>query len=322
MSVFFGGGTPTMLRSDQLSELLNLCKRLFLLKEDAEVSVEANPGTIDLVYLQNLKEAGFNRLSLGVQSFSDAALKMLGRCHDSLGALQALAQAKLAGFDNISIDLMYGLHGQSVDSWQRSLETALDHNPQHLSCYQLSVEDGTEYSRLEKAGQLLLPDEEEIDRMDSLTCSLCNEAGMEQYEISNFAQPGRECRHNSIYWQNADYYAAGSGAVSSIGGRRERRSEDPLQYCQLIEHTGDAITSSEFLEREASFRESVVMGLRMVKGISRHTLLDRYGLDIEAYYGATLQQLVQAGLLISTPSHIHLSSRGRQVANSVLAELV
>ena len=321
-SVFFGGGTPTVLGSNELSELLSCCKDSFYIPDGAEISVEANPGSVDLVYFKKLKQAGFNRISLGIQSFSDIELKTLGRCHDRLEALKAITQAKNAGFKNINVDLMYGIPGQTRDSWQRSLETALSHNPQHLSCYQLSIDDGTEYSRLDKAGQLQLPDEEEIDQMDCLTSRLCGEAGLEQYEISNFARPGMECRHNINYWLNGDYYAVGAGAVSCTAGRRERRAENPRLYCRLIEQKKGTIIASEFLEKEASFRESVVMGLRMVEGISRQALFVRYGLDLEEYYGETLERLLKVHLVVLTSTHLSLSPRGRQVANSVLAELV
>ncbi len=321
-SVFFGGGTPTVLAGDELADLLTCSRNLFQLADGAEISVEANPGTLDLIYLKNLKQAGFNRISLGIQSFSDVELSTLGRCHNRLEALRAIEQTKNACFENISFDLMYGLPGQSSDSWQGSLETALAHNPQHLSCYQLTIEDGTTYSRLDKAGQLQLPDEEEIEQMDSLTINLCRAAGLEQYEISNFAIPGKECRHNINYWLNGEYFAAGAGAVSCIAGRRERRAEEPLQYCRLIEEKKEAIVASEFLAKEASFRESVVMGLRMVKGISHQDLFQRYGMDLEGYYGDTLDRLLKAFLVERTSTHLRLSPRGRQVANSVLAELV
>lgn len=321
-SIFFGGGTPTILACNEISDLLTYCGTIFQLADGAEISVEANPGTIDLIYLKSLKQAGVNRLSLGIQSFADVELKTLGRCHDYLEALRAIAQAKNAGFENISLDLMYGLPGQTRDSWQRSLETALAQFPQHLSCYQLAIEDGTVYSGLEKAGKLQLPDEEEIDQMDTLTFSLCRAAGLKQYEISNFARPGKECRHNINYWLNGEYYAAGAGAVSCIAGKRERREEDPLQYCRFIEEKNEAIIASEHLENEASFRESVVMGLRMVEGISRQDLLERYGLDLAKYYGDTLERLQRAFLVERTSTHLRLSPRGRQVANSVLADLV
>lgn len=321
-SVFVGGGTPTVLACDQLCSLLQRCQKLFRLRDGAEISVEANPGTLDPVYLRQLHQTGVNRISLGIQSFSDQELKILGRCHDRSVALEAISQAQKEGFANINLDLMYGLPGQSVGSWQKSLEIALAQRPQHLSCYQLTVEDGTVYAELRRAGRLQLPDEEAIEQMDSLTYSLCRGAGLRQYEISNFALPGSECRHNVNYWLNGDYYAAGAGAVSYLAGRRERRANNPLQYCRLMEEENAAVVAGECLDKEASFRESVVVGLRMVEGVSCQALSDRYGLELYSYYGDIIKKLLKASLVERSSTHLRLTARGRQVANAIMAELV
>ena len=321
-TIFFGGGTPTILGGDRLIDILDCCKKVFVWDESVEISIEANPGTVDLPSLAGLYRAGVNRISIGVQSFSNTELQILGRCHDPLVAAQAVELAKRAGFINFSLDLMYGLPGQNEDSWRRTLEQALSLEPQHLSCYQLTIEDGTVFAERAEAGQLWLPDEEEIDKMDVLTALYCREAGLVQYEVSNFAIPGRECRHNINYWRNGEYFSVGAGAVSCVAGCRERREADPLQYCREIECGRAAIVASERLEPEASFRESVVMGLRMCEGVDRQALLQRYGLDLYEYYGVPLQRLLESSLLEKTPSHLRLSARGRQVANSVMAELV
>lgn len=311
-----------MLACDQLCGLLRHCQKLFRFRDGAEISVEANPGTLDPVYLNGLYRVGVNRISLGIQSFSDGELKTLGRCHDRMAALEAISQAKKVGFANINLDLMYGLPGQTVDSWRKSLETALEQQPQHLSCYQLTVEDGTVYAGMMRAGHLQLPDEEEIEQMDSLTQNLCGDAGLRQYEISNFAVPGSECRHNINYWLNSEYYAAGAGAVSCLAGKRERREDNPLQYCRRIEQENEAVVVAECLDKEASFRESVVVGLRMVDGVSCQALRDRYGLDIDFYYGDIIKKMINAALVERSSTHLRLTARGRQVANAVMVELV
>lgn len=321
-TLFLGGGTPTFLKSSQVSNLLDWSRTLFHFDTSIEISVEANPGTVDQSYFHEIQKSGVNRISIGIQSLSDPELRILGRSHDRDQALRAFKQAKSAGFENISVDLMYGVPGQTCESWKRSLETILMYSPQHISCYQLTIEADTVFSQREAQGKLQTPDENVIEQMDALTIDLCQRFGLEQYEISNFAVPGKECRHNINYWLNGDYYAAGAGAVSCIAGIRERREANPLEYCRLIENVEDAIVDSEQLEREASFRESVVMGLRMVAGISKGDLYNHYGLDIDEYYGESLDWLKRNSLIESTPLHLRLTARGRQVANSVMARLV
>jgi oxygen-independent coproporphyrinogen III oxidase len=321
-SIFFGGGTPTVLKCELLLDLLAFCHDVLPIADVVEISVEANPGTVDRDCLARLRQAGVNRISFGIQTLIDRELKELGRRYSGEQAKRAIDDARGAGFDNISADLMYGIPGQSLDSWRQNLEQILSLRPEHLSCYQLSIDEGTPFGLLHTSGNLQLADEEEIEGMDLLTVELCRTAGLNQYEIANFAVPGRECRHNINYWRNGGYYAAGAGAVSCVEGRRARREADPRIYCRRIEETGMAIVDIEFLEKEASFRESVVMGLRMNEGVSRSALFDRYGLDITVYYGETLGLLQGNGLVELTPTHLRLSARGRRLANSVMAELV
>lgn len=321
-SIFFGGGTPTVLKCEQLFDLLAFCQDVLPIVDTVEISMEANPGTVDRNCLERLRKAGVNRISFGIQSLKDRELAELGRRYSGKEAKRAIGEARDAGFDNISADLMYGIPGQSLHSWRQSLEQILSLRPEHLSCYQLSIDEGTPFGQLWAAGKLQLADEEEIEGMDLLTVELCRSAGLNQYEIANFSTPGRECRHNINYWRNGGYYAAGAGAVSCVEGRRARREADPRIYCRRIEETGMAIVDSEFLEKEASFRESVVMGLRMNEGVSRRALFDRYGLDITVYYGETLGNLRENGLVELTPTHLRLSARGRRLANSVMADLV
>jgi oxygen-independent coproporphyrinogen-3 oxidase len=321
-SVFLGGGTPTSLKCDLLLELLQFCYDGFPISDTAEISVEANPGTVDRRYLDSLRGVGVNRISFGVQSLCDEELVVLGRRSSSLEAKEAIEQARSAGFENLSIDLMYGIPGQNVHSWRQSLQQIISMRPDHLSCYQLTFEEGTPYAHLLSTGALQQVGEEEIEAMDTLTEQLCRVAGLNHYEISNYARPGRECRHNINYWRNSEYYAVGAGAVSCIGGRRERREENSFEYCRLMNTTGNAIIDSEFLGKEASFRETVVMGLRMRAGVCREDLVQRYGLDLQNYYGKTLQTLVDNGFVELTDTHLRLSNRGRRLANSIMAELV
>jgi len=321
-TVFFGGGTPTVLGPDTLVDLLTRLASRFGLAADAEISIEANPGTVDERALALLRQGGCNRLSLGVQTFSATELARLGRRHTPAEAVAAFAAARSAGFTNISLDLMYGLPGQTVESWEATLTTALSLAPEHLSMYQLTVEEGTPLGDLKGEGALDLPDEDTVVAMDDLNLQLCGQAGLLMYEISNFARSGYRCRHNLNYWQNSDYYAAGAGAVSCVNGVREKRLDDPLAYCRSMEAGGDAIAEREELPCEASFRETVIMGLRMVDGVERERLLARFGLDPAGYYGEVLKKLVAQQLVELTPTHLKVTPAGRLYSNIILAELV
>lgn len=321
-TVFFGGGTPTVMPVEEVTGLLVHAEKLFGIAPDAEISIEANPGTVDTRYLRRLVEAGFNRLSLGVQSLNDAELTVLGRCHTANQAIVTVKAARNAGVLNLSLDLMYGLPGQTLHDWSTTLEGALRLAPEHLSLYQLTVEEGTPLADRVDSGALTLPDEDTIVAMDELNIEFCARAELELYEISNFARPGFRCRHNINYWQNGEYLAAGAGAVSYLAGAREKRIGDPLQYCRCIETNRDPIIEHEKLNREASFRETVVMGLRMTEGVDRRRLEERFGLNPVTYYGAVLEKLLAAHLLELTSTHLRVTDRGRLYSNIVLAELV
>lgn len=321
-SLFIGGGTPSVLPSIMLRELLGHCQELFPPAQEAEITVEANPGTVDASSLSALIEAGVNRLSLGVQSFNDRELQVLGRIHDGFTACDAVEIAKTTGFTNINIDLMYGLPGQTAQSWHSSLRQAIALYPQHLSLYQLTVEEGTPFHQAVAAGKITLPAEEAILQMDEVSASLCGDAGLQQYEISNFAIPGYECIHNINYWQNGEYLACGAAAVSCVAGVRQKRVSDPWEYIRRMNTGVSLYVESECLSTEAAFRESVIMGLRMIKGVSLEHLYERYNIDIVSYYGSTLKKLVELQLVELTSTSLSLTVKGRPFANWVMAELV
>jgi oxygen-independent coproporphyrinogen-3 oxidase len=321
-TLFLGGGTPSLLAAGEVAAIVAGCRKLFGFSGQAEISIEANPKTIDPAKLTLLRKSGINRLSIGVQSFNDSELQSLGRPYSAEDAATTVYQARAAGFDNISLDLMYGLPGQDHHSWQQSLEQALSLAPDHLSLYGLTVEQGTPFHRQQDQGLLDLPDEEEIAAMDQITAALCREGGLAHYEISNYGRPGYECRHNINYWQNGPYLALGAGAFGCMQGRRQQRVSDPQRYCELIESGQSVIVEEECLEREASFRETVIMGLRMHCGVSREGLRRRYTMDVDTCYGETLIRLLDQGLLEMDAGHLRLTARGRIFANQVMAELV
>ena len=321
-TLFLGGGTPTILAGQELAAIVTTCKELFGFSDQAEISIEANPKTIDQAKLALLHRSGINRLSIGVQSLQDTELQLLGRPYSADDALTAVRLARAAGFDNISLDLMYGIPGQDHKSWQQTLKQALSLTPNHLSLYELMVEPGTPYYQQLDQGRLALPDEDEIAAMDQITATLCRQAGLAQYEISNYARAGQECRHNINYWQNGPYLALGAGAVACLEGRRQQKTRDPLLFCEQIESGQSVVQEEEWLDPVASFRETVIMGLRMNQGVSKESLLKRYGMELNDCYGNILISLVDQGLLELTASHLRLTARGRIFANQVMAELV
>lgn len=321
-TLFIGGGTPTVLRAGKLVEIIETCREVYGFSDDAEISIEANPGTIDRAKLRALHDAGVNRLSVGVQSFNNHDLGVMGRAHRSDKSIQAVYDAREAGFTNISLDLMYGIPGQSVESWKENLEQAAALQTQHLSLYQLTIEEDTDFYARYLTDSLGLPDDEAIIAMEQVTREYLGAHGIEQYEISNYARAGYECRHNIGYWHNEEFVGCGAGAAGFCNGKRYKVITDPLLYCSAVESGEDVIEESEVLSTEASFRETVVMGLRLIKGVAKRRLSDRYHLTLDDQYGSELTDLVRKGLLEETEDYLRLTVQGRRFANQVMAELV
>ncbi|MCX5877341.1 MAG: radical SAM family heme chaperone HemW [Deltaproteobacteria bacterium] len=321
-TLFVGGGTPTIYGGGELASLVELSLTSFNFTEDAEITVEANPNTVSEQALTSLRRAGVNRLSLGVQAFSDRLLAGLGRSHTMAEADAAIGAARRAGFTNINLDLMYGLPGQSVADWQDSLDQALAHAPEHLACYELTIEEGTPFARLVDKGDLILPDEEEALTMAERTHAFLAQAGLERYEISNYAAPGRECRHNLNYWRNGAYLGLGAGAVSCLSGFRFSTVQEPEEFAGLVQRGELPLAEGECLPLEARFRESVIMGLRMIQGVSFARLHRQFGLTPPGYYGKMLDELQQQGLVAVSKDSLRLTKAGLPVANQVLARLV
>lgn len=321
-TVFLGGGTPSLLSNDQLRRLFGVISTDFAIETGAEISIEANPGTVDMEKLDTLLQCGINRLSIGVQSFNNVELSTIGRIHSAEEASSAIENAQAAGFQNLSVDLMYGLPGQTPKSWLQSLETVLAMSVQHLSLYQLTVEDETPLKLMIEGDRVQLPGEDDVAEMDEITASLLEIRGFEQYEISNFATKDHQCRHNVNYWNNGDYYGIGAGAVSYSNGKRIKNCADPTHYCDLLEAGQSVVAEEERLEHKESFRETVIMGLRMNRGISINALKLRYGLDFNQVYGEIIQDLFVRNLLERSKNHFYLTEKGRTFANLVMAELV
>ncbi len=321
-TIFFGGGTPSLLGPERLADLLCHCLRHFRAPAGIEISLEVNPATVDGPALACLRRAGFNRISIGVQSLDDRLLARIGRIHSAADAVRCARLARQAGFTNLGLDLMYGLPGQDAVAWRQTLEEALALEPDHLSIYELTLEEGTRFARRAAAGELNLPAEEEILAMMACTDGLLAEAGLERYEISSYARPGLECAHNLNYWQNGSYIGLGAGAVSCLSGRRLAAVADVEEFCRRLAAGEPVWSEEEELGVEARFRETVVMGLRMVRGVSLAGLEGRFGLHAGSYYGDILARLVDQGLLAVSDGFLHLTGRGLMVADAVMAELV
>ncbi len=321
-TLFIGGGTPTILANRQLKYLLRMVNSNFARSKEIEISMELNPGTVDEEKLNLLREEGVNRLSIGVQSFNDAELKSLGRTHSSQMATEAVRLAKWVGFKNINIDLMYGLPGQDRLIWEENVQRALCLGVTHLSLYQLTPEDGTSLNNQLLSGKIQLPNERELEHMDLLTARLTKEADFHQYEISNYALDGFQCEHNCVYWRNEEYCGIGAGAVSYLDGDRRVNISGPVEYCSLIESGKSAELAVEHLGPEESFKETVIMGLRMNKGVNIDSLEQKFKMTITEVYSEQLEKYYGLKLLQIVDDHLQLTNKGRVFANQVMADLV
>jgi oxygen-independent coproporphyrinogen III oxidase len=320
-SLYIGGGTPTALDSKDLVAIIekSLCSYRFT--ADPEITVETNPNTVDKEILSTLYQVGVNRLSIGVQSFSDRLLQEIGRSHSAEEALRAIEYARQGGFSNINIDLIYGLPTQTLDDWKESLETVESLAPQHLSMYELMVEANTPLAAKVAENTAILPTEDEVADMEEITARMIS-PDFQRYEISNFARKGCACRHNILYWQNGSYLGLGAGAVSGLRGLRICNIANPFLFAQVVNNNELPIASIEYLCGQARFRETVIMGLRMMDGVPVANLKERFGLTLDEYYEEKLTELKARNLLEIRDGCLRLTPAAFPVANQVLAELV
>jgi len=328
-TLFVGGGTPTAMPAGDLALLLQACRRHLGVPLTAEVSIEANPGTVSAVDLSMLHGAGYNRLSLGMQSFRDDELALLGRIHTAEESLQAYRWAHEAGFTNLNLDLIYGLPRQTVAQWRESLERALSLGPEHLSLYGLSVEPGTPLEARIARGVLPAPDDGAAADMYELAEELLDRAGYAHYEISNWARRGAgdaasdlppwACRHNLKYWHNRPYLGLGSAAHSYDGRCRRANVTSPQEYIARVEAGRDLVAEEECPDRDQRMDETMMLGLRLIDGVSHETFVRRFGVDLSDVYGAEIADLSEDGLLQADERGIRLTARGRLLGNRVFA---
>lgn len=321
-SLFIGGGTPTIYNREVLSELITTCLSLYKFDDKPEVTVETNPNTISFEKLVALKYGGVNRLSIGVQSFSDKVLKAIGRSHSAAEAHNAVRMAREVGFDNINLDFIYGLPGQTLGDWKQSLDMALSYEPEHLALYELMIEDGTPFAERERKGELQRPSEGAVVKMATIAQEKLKKSGYMRYEISNFCKPRKQCAHNVNYWENGSYLGLGAAAVSTLSGLRIKNVADPDMYISLVNEARPPFFDAECLSLEARFRETVIMGLRMLLGVSLDSLQERFGLMPQEYYGEVLDDLLRQELVKIKDNKLRLTQKALPVANQVLAQLV
>ena len=321
-TVYIGGGTPTALPCELLVRIIDKLRGSVQLKDDVEFTVEANPGTVDKSYLEALLKGGVNRLSIGVQSFDDTILETIGRIHSSKQAIKAVEMAKDVGFRNVSLDLMYGLPGQGLEDLKSSVETALELSPQHVSIYGLQVEAGTFFFRQLESGELHLPDEDIVEAMYDYMTEVLPEKGYVRYEISNFALPGYESRHNLGYWTDVPYMGIGSAAHSYIDNKRWNNITSIEKYIKSVDSGLPYRENEELLNRETEMEEFCFLALRMSKGIDKREFQRKFGCSIGSIYSNGVKKMEAQKLLEETENHIRLTPLGMKFGNVVFREFV
>ncbi|MBE6620135.1 MAG: radical SAM family heme chaperone HemW [Ruminococcaceae bacterium] len=315
-TVYFGGGTPTLLSPTHFTRLLDTVRAHYRLSDDVEITVECNPATADEDKLGVLHDMGVNRLSIGAQSARDAELAALGRIHTWEQTKETYQAARRAGFDNVSLDVMFGIPHQTLDSFSHTLDEILALSPEHISAYSLIVEPDTPF--FEAGDDLILPDEDTVCEMTDLLLSRLGSAGYTRYEISNFAREGRASRHNLHYWNMDDYLGFGPAAHSLMDKIRTGHSRDLAAYL-----AGEDITEpEETLDADTARDEYVMLRLRLADGVNKADFFARFGQEFDAVYGEVASPFVAAGLLIDSPERIAFTDRGFAVSNAVLAEML
>lgn len=317
-TIFMGGGTPTLYEYRHLIDVLETCERYWNVDRDAEISIEANPETLNLVGLMGIRKAGFNRISIGMQAWQQHHLKYLGRIHSNRDIVQVVEWCREAGFDNVNLDIMFGLPNQTIEEWQETLEKVVNLGVDHISAYSLKVEEGTPFYTMLNRGQLNLPSEDTERQMYHMAIKYLKSQGYIHYELSNFSKAGKQCRHNLIYWNNNEYIGLGSGAHSYWRGKRFANIADPRDYIEKIQKNESPLQFIEAIDRRDEIFETIMLGLRLTEGINKDRFFMRFGKKIEDLYEDVIFRLKREGLLIEDKEAIRLTERGMDLQNVVL----
>lgn len=318
-TVYFGGGTPSLLSPKQVQTILKQVEMYFDLQRGSEITMEMNPATVTADSLREFRSLGINRASFGVQTFNDRALKLLARGHDANEARDTYRLLREAGFDNVSFDLIAGLPGQTLKDWERNLDEAIEMSPDHLSLYLLEIHEGTPLAEQVRSGRQPKPDEDLSAEMYQMMCDRLAAAGYEQYEISNFAKPGFESRHNSKYWQLEPVYGFGVSAHSFDGYQRYANERDTAKYVERIENFGDAEVHRERIDLRSEY---VFLGLRLNNGIDFKEYHERFGTSLEASYRSDIDELSDLGLVQMTENKLRLTPKGMLYSNEVFQRFI
>lgn len=323
-TLFLGGGTPSLLEARQVAAIVDAAAELFSLAADAEVSAEVNPESIDREYLADIRSAGVNRLSIGVQSQQRAGLRVLGRGHRSADAEGALRAARQAGFDNVSLDFIFGWPGQTLEGWDADLSMILDWEPEHVSLYSLIVESGTPMAAAVERGILTVVDDDTVADYYELAEERLSGAGWEHYEIANWArQPGLRSRHNQLYWQNGQYHGFGAGAHGYRGRMRSSNLRLPSAYIEAVGAGRRPLAMAETIDDATSMGETMMLGLRLlVDGVDRHDFRARHGAALETVYADQIERFTAAGVIEWRGDRLALTPRGSLLANDICAEFL
>jgi oxygen-independent coproporphyrinogen-3 oxidase len=321
-TIFFGGGTPTTLPFSDLARILEACRQHFQVDPEAEITCEANPATIPQTDLAQLREAGFNRLSIGVQSFDPDELKRLERVHSVDEVFLTVERARQAKFENLSLDLMFGLPGQTVERWRDNLQKAIGLNPDHISAYNLTIEPDTVFYKQQSQGLLTLPPDDFQRELFEITIDTLTGAGYEHYEISNYAKSEKQSRHNLNYWVDGEYIGLGAGASSFFNGDRYKNTNLPARYIARINETQTAVESRETPDRRQRMGEAVMLGLRLKEGLNLSTFQQQFGVSFHNAFGDTIEKLNGMDLLEISGGRAALTREGLFLADSVIIEFI
>ena len=320
-TIYLGGGTPTVLSPTQLDRVVRIIERSFAFEKEVEFTVEANPHTAVEVRLEALLGHGVNRLSLGVQSFSDDILNSIGRLHDAKQAVDSFCLARSIGFKSISIDLIFGLPGQTIEDWERTIDTAVLLKPDHISAYSFSLEKDTHFMRMAKAGKLTMLNDEIVAGMYELAVCKLNRHGFDRYEISNFCRPGHACRHNQHYWIRGEYLGLGPAASSFFAGQRYDNTADVSSYIRLLSTGLSPVVTREAIGRESAARESIMLGMRTARGVGLSDYKRDYGCDSYERLREKIVSLEGTGLLFVSDERVRLTDRGFLLSDDVVTRL-
>jgi oxygen-independent coproporphyrinogen-3 oxidase len=317
-TIYFGGGTPSLTSSEQLADILSVVHSLCNIDEEAEITLEANPGTVDKPYLAAIKQIGINRLSLGVQSLNDGELGLLGRIHTAEEAREAIQLARNAGFTNINMDLIYGIPGQTLSDWQINVTESMKLDTEHISLYALTLEGDEPLALAIENKELPALNPDLCAEQYELAEDLLATHGYQHYEISNWAKEGSECHHNLIYWHNQPYIGIGAAAHSYIDNHRLANVRNLDQYLGMFEKNTQPLSDlNEEIGDALKLAESIILGLRLNRGISVDDIHSRFGINLLSYYGKQVNTLTSSGLLEITEGNLRLTRRGRLLGNEV-----